>query len=76
MAPSIPQTAVFEMTDARWQALKKSGDGHKYNYGHAAVVSGPTGQGGAARLAARDASGLAWSAWRAAKTSLQNMRPY
>lgn len=55
MALPKPQAAVFEMTDARWRALKKSGDRHKYNYGHVAVVSGPTGQGGAARLAARGA---------------------
>ena len=50
-----PRTTVFEMTDARWDALRKSGDAHKYGYGHAAIVSGPAGQGGAARLAARGA---------------------
>jgi hydroxyethylthiazole kinase-like uncharacterized protein yjeF len=50
-----PEATVFEMSDARWQALRKSGDAHKYAYGHAAVVSGPAGQGGAARLAARGA---------------------
>lgn len=52
-----PQTPpeLFEMTPARWQALGKSGAGHKYRYGHAAIVSGPAGQGGAARLAARGA---------------------
>ncbi|MGB7244123.1 MAG: NAD(P)H-hydrate dehydratase [Sulfitobacter sp.] len=49
------QTTVFEMTDAHWQALQKTGDAHKHCYGHAAVVSGPAGQGGAARLAARGA---------------------
>ena len=34
--------------------LAKSG-GHKYGYGHALVVAGPPGAGGAARLAARGA---------------------
>jgi hydroxyethylthiazole kinase-like uncharacterized protein yjeF len=49
------RAAVFDMTDDHWQALGKSGDAHKHLYGHAAVVSGPSGQGGAARLAARGA---------------------
>ena len=34
-------------------ALKKSTDTHKYSHGHALILSGPTGHGGAARLAAR-----------------------
>lgn len=55
MANGIPRTTVFEMTDAHWRALRKSGDAHKYRYGHAAIVSGPVGRGGAARLAARGA---------------------
>lgn len=45
----------FSMTPDQWRALGKSGDAHKYDYGHALVVSGPAGQGGAARLAARGA---------------------
>ncbi len=35
--------------------LAKRGDGHKYAYGHAFIVAGPSGAGGAARLAARAA---------------------
>lgn len=46
---------TFEMTNAHWDALGKSGDAHKHRYGRVAVVSGPAGQGGAARLAARGA---------------------
>jgi hydroxyethylthiazole kinase-like uncharacterized protein yjeF len=49
------EASVFEMTDAHWHLLQKSGTDHKHRYGHAAVVSGPFGQGGAARLAARGA---------------------
>ncbi|WP_339759676.1 NAD(P)H-hydrate dehydratase [uncultured Sulfitobacter sp.] len=55
MTPLEDQTPVFEMTDVHWQSLGKSGAGHKHRYGHAVVVSGPFGQGGAARLAARGA---------------------
>jgi hydroxyethylthiazole kinase-like uncharacterized protein yjeF len=46
---------AFEMTTSHWQALGKSGAAHKHRYGYAAVVSGPAGQGGAARLVARGA---------------------
>ena len=35
--------------------LSKSEDGHKYRYGHALVLAGGVGRGGAARLAARAA---------------------
>ena len=46
---------AFELTDAHWHQLNKTGADHKHRYGHAAIVSGPFGQGGAARLSARGA---------------------
>ncbi|WP_298864350.1 NAD(P)H-hydrate dehydratase [uncultured Sulfitobacter sp.] len=55
MNTTASDCTVFEMTTAHWQSLGKSGAAHKHRYGHAAIVSGPTGQGGAARLAARGA---------------------
>lgn len=55
MAVTGHQVTVFELTDAHWRALRKSGTAHKHRYGHAGIVSGPAGQGGAARLAARGA---------------------
>ena len=36
-------------------ALRKHASQHKYSHGHAVVVAGPSGHGGAARLAARGA---------------------
>ncbi len=48
------QRAVLE-TAARPQALSKRINGHKYDQGHAFILSGPSGRGGAARLAARGA---------------------
>jgi hydroxyethylthiazole kinase-like uncharacterized protein yjeF len=55
MTNSNQDTTIFSMDEAHWKALEKSGDRHKYFYGHAVVVSGEAGQGGAARLAARGA---------------------
>lgn len=55
MTSSPHQPETFEMTQDHWAALSKCGDAHKYSYGHAAIISGPAGQGGAARLAARGA---------------------
>lgn len=46
---------TFQMSPDHWQALCKVGDKHKYEYGNSVIVSGPAGQGGAARLAARGA---------------------
>ncbi|MEZ5886491.1 MAG: NAD(P)H-hydrate dehydratase [Paracoccaceae bacterium] len=38
-----------------WQALRRADGGYKYAHGHALILSGPAGQTGAARLAARGA---------------------
>lgn len=55
MTDPMKRSDIFEMTAAHWGALGKSGAAHKHTYGHAAIVSGPSGQGGAARLSARGA---------------------
>ncbi len=50
----VPKTAarLWRIDPAQ---LSKAGAGHKYAYGHALIIGGPSGQGGAARLAARAA---------------------
>lgn len=50
---TAPAEVVQETGPARW--LLGKWEGHKYSYGHAVVLSGPPGAGGAARLAARGA---------------------
>jgi len=45
----------FEVTPSHLTLLNKAGAGHKYMHGHAVIISGSAGQGGAARLAARGA---------------------
>lgn len=55
MKQTHEKPTTFAMTQAHWDHLQKSGDRHKHCYGHAVIVAGPFGHGGAARLAARGA---------------------
>ena len=55
MAPDTQTCPEYRISADQLKLLEKSGERHKYAYGHAIVVSGPAGQGGAARLAARGA---------------------
>lgn len=49
-------TVVSREAWVDWGGLPKwSEDAHKYSHGHALILSGPSGRGGAARLAARGA---------------------
>ncbi|PZX13939.1 bifunctional ADP-dependent NAD(P)H-hydrate dehydratase/NAD(P)H-hydrate epimerase [Celeribacter halophilus] len=47
--------AVTLYDEPHRSALAKQGFGHKYNHGHALILTGPSGKTGAARLAARAA---------------------
>lgn len=52
----MPETADTQiLTPEIIAMLQKTADLHKYSYGHAHILAGPSGRGGAARLAARGA---------------------
>lgn len=54
--PGVPPGAVVKLVSADdLHRLEKATSVHKYAHGHALILSGPTGKGGAARLAARGA---------------------
>jgi hydroxyethylthiazole kinase-like uncharacterized protein yjeF len=56
--PIVTDEPCVDLVDLRgWQRLDlfKSMADHKYAHGHALILSGPSGRGGAARLAARGA---------------------
>lgn len=56
VGPDEPVARSVGQPDAATRArLRKHSDQHKYDHGHALVVAGPPGAGGAARLAARSA---------------------
>lgn len=51
----LREPRLITRTAARVEALRKADAANKYDHGHALILSGPMGKGGAARLAARGA---------------------
>ncbi|MDP2083114.1 MAG: NAD(P)H-hydrate dehydratase [Pseudotabrizicola sp.] len=52
---ALPSTTETATVPTPTNAVGKATDAHKYSHGHALILSGPAGRGGAARLAARGA---------------------
>ncbi|SPF76613.1 Bifunctional NAD(P)H-hydrate repair enzyme Nnr [Aliiroseovarius pelagivivens] len=52
--PAVPPGEIVRLVD-RPSWLGKPGNDHKFSHGHALILSGPSGKGGAARLSARGA---------------------
>lgn len=52
--PAVPPGEIVRLFE-RPDWLGKLGNDHKFSYGHALILSGPSGKGGAARLSARGA---------------------
>ncbi|WP_368187604.1 NAD(P)H-hydrate dehydratase [Aestuariibius sp. HNIBRBA575] len=50
-----PDPDIVHLACPNRQALMKRAECHKFSHGHAVVIAGPAGQGGAARLASRGA---------------------
>jgi len=50
--PAVPSGEVARLAEPSCGRLPKHPDNHKYNHGHALILSGPMGRSGAARLAA------------------------
>ena len=53
--PDARRPAAAQDRWAEWLEKRQSNGGHKFSHGHAIVLAGPAGHGGAARLAARAA---------------------
>ncbi len=49
----IERHLTFAEFVGNWSSLEKDVGDHKFSHGHALILSGPPGRGGAARLAAR-----------------------
>lgn len=53
--PAVPQGEIVRLVNQPISSLGKLAKDHKYSHGHALILCGPSGKGGAARLAARGA---------------------
>ena len=56
LSPHLPRSEVVTTTRSVYSGkINHFADSHKYTHGHALILSGPSGHGGAARLSARGA---------------------